>query len=120
VRLALPLDPAFEHGLLLVDGAAQVEGVEPGAGDLVDLGDDRDEVVVEVREATTLLLLGGAPFGERLVMWWNFVGRTHEDVVEARTQWQERTGRFGEVPGWDGDAWLRAPELPNLRLRPRG
>jgi redox-sensitive bicupin YhaK (pirin superfamily) len=126
VTLHLPLDPAFEHGLLLVDGALRVGDVPgtddavPAPGDLVDLGDDRDSVTVQVAEASTLLLLGGAPFEEQLVMWWNFVGRTHEEVVEAREHWQSRAGRFGEVPGWADDSWLRAPELPNLRLRPRG
>ncbi|WP_336921793.1 pirin family protein [Aquipuribacter sp. SD81] len=120
VRLRLPLEPAFEHGLLLVAGACEVEGERPDAGDLVDLGDDRDDVVVEVGEASTLLLLGGAPFGEQLVMWWNFVGRTHEEVAAARAAWQEREERFGTVPGWEPESWLRAPELPNVRLRPRG
>ncbi|MFC5381769.1 pirin family protein [Aquipuribacter nitratireducens] len=124
VRLRLPLDPAFEHGLLLVDGAATVVGAPeeaaPGAGDLVDLGDDRDDVEVVVTEPSTLLLLGGAPFGERLVMWWNFVGRTHDEVVASREAWQSRDDRFGVVPGWADDSWLRAPELPNVRLRPRG
>ncbi len=32
-------------------------------------------------EPTRLLLLGGPPFGEPIVMWWNFVGRTHEEIV---------------------------------------
>jgi hypothetical protein len=58
-------------------------------------------------------------------MWWNFVARTHEEIVEARAQWQasmvgDRNGlaRYGAVTGYDGDP-LPAPELPNARLRPR-
>ena len=34
------------------------------------------------------LLLGGPPFGESIVMWWNFVGRTHEEVAAFREEWQ--------------------------------
>lgn len=51
-------------------------------------------------------------------MWWNFVGRSHEDVEQARDDW--RAGRrFGVVADFDGDP-LPAPELPGVRLRPRG
>jgi hypothetical protein len=59
-------------------------------------------------------------------MWWNFLGRTHEDIVGSRREWQsELRGaapadpRFGTVEGYDGDP-LPAPELPNSRLKPRG
>ena len=60
-------------------------------------------------------------------MWWNFIGRSHEEVVAFREEWQRQRadptprapGRYGAFP----DAWqhtLPAPELPNVRLRPRG
>jgi hypothetical protein len=59
------------------------------------------------------------------VMWWNFVGRSHDEVVAFRQQWQaeviagaDPAGRFGTVDGYPGPA-LPAPELPNVRLRPR-
>jgi hypothetical protein len=35
-----------------------------------------------------VLLLDGEPFGEELVMWWNFVARSHEEVVETRAAWE--------------------------------
>jgi quercetin 2,3-dioxygenase len=118
--LRVPLRHDFEHALLLVKGAVSVDDARPEVGDLVHLGSGRDDVRLQVDEPAVLLLLGGEPFGEQLVMWWNFVGRTHEEIVEARAHWQGRDGRFGDVPGWEDDSWLRAPELPNLRLRPRG
>nr|WP_051876771.1 pirin family protein [Cellulosimicrobium sp. MM] len=34
------------------------------------------------------VLVGGEPFGEDIVMWWNFVGRSHDDVARARADWQ--------------------------------
>ena len=77
-------------------------------------------------EPTRLLLLGGEPFGEQIIMWWNFIGRDHDEVVAFREQWQhERSqqpptgpGRFGTFPAQWAHT-LPAPELPNLRLRPR-
>jgi len=76
------------------------------------------------------LLIGGEPLGERILMWWNFVGRTHEEVVAYRAQWMteviagaDADGRFGHVEGYEVDGHpgraLPAPELPNVRLRPR-
>jgi len=51
-------------------------------------------------------------------MWWNFIGRSAEDIVQARRDWTEGR-RFGEVQGYDG-APLPAPELPRVPLKPRG
>jgi len=78
-------------------------------------------------EPARVLVLGGEPFGEQLVMWWNFIGRSHEEVVAFREEWQRRRaartpgapGRYGAFP----EAWehtLPAPELPSVRLRSRG
>jgi hypothetical protein len=71
------------------------------------------------------VLIGGEPFGEAIVMWWNFVGRSHDEIVAFREQWQvdviggaDAAGRFGTVVGYPGAA-LPAPELPNVRLNPR-
>ena len=71
-----------------------------------------------------LLLLGGPPFGEPIVMWWNFVGRTHEEVVASRDAWQAQLvevytdGRFG-IPFGNEMAPIPAPPLPNVRLKER-
>ncbi len=64
------------------------------------------------------VLLGGTPFGEQIVMWWNFIGRSHDDIVEAREAWQQASDRFGQVEGYDGDR-LPAPALPHVTIRPR-
>ena len=52
-------------------------------------------------------------------MWWNFVGRDHEEIVQDRLDWQAQAQRFGEVHGSSGGR-LGAPALPTTRLRPRG
>jgi hypothetical protein len=51
-------------------------------------------------------------------MWWNFIGRSHEDIVEAREAWQNASDRFGSVDGYAGDR-LPAPALPNATIAPR-
>jgi hypothetical protein len=67
-----------------------------------------------------VLLLGGTPFTEELVMWWNFVGRNHEDIVGYRQLWQDADERFGAVQGYQGSVGrLPAPPLPTIRLLPR-
>ncbi|MGW0809281.1 pirin family protein [Nonomuraea sp. NPDC002799] len=108
----VPLDPAFEHGLLLLDGA--VAEVEPGP--LVYLPPGADGLRLSGRGR--VLLIGGEPFAEEIVMWWNFVGRSHDEIAAFRTDWMEGSG-FGAVEGFDG-APLPAPVLPTTRLKPRG
>ena len=67
-----------------------------------------------------VLLLGGTPFTEELVMWWNFVGRTHDEIAAYRQQWEDADERFGAVQGYRGQVTrLPAPPLPTARLRPR-
>ncbi|MEU6943146.1 pirin family protein, partial [Streptomyces rubiginosohelvolus] len=55
---------------------------------------------------------------EEIVMFWNFIGRSHEEIARAREEWMAGE-RFGEVKGYDGDR-LAAPELPPVALKPRG
>jgi hypothetical protein len=67
-----------------------------------------------------ILIIGGPPFDEDILMWWNFVGRSHEEIVAFRDAWQRESERFGDVLGYSGRIGrLPAPELPTLRLRPR-
>ncbi len=138
--LDLDVDAGFEHGVLVDSGVLSVAGssaaeavetkqhelayVPPGSSTLTLSAD-----TVPVR----LLLLGGPPFGESIVMWWNFVGRSHEEIVAFRAEWQEQItdqgavvsdsqmlsrGRFGVVVG-DHLPPIPAPALPNARLKER-
>jgi hypothetical protein len=71
-------------------------------------------------EPARILLLGGAPFEEDIVMWWNFVGRSHEEIVAFRQAWEGELDQFGRVEGYAGTPRrLPAPPLPNARLKPR-
>ena len=113
----LPIDPAYEHGVLPLGGAVSVDG-RPVPGDtLLHLDRGRTSLRLSSDGGGRLLLLGGEPFGERLVMWWNFVGRSHDEVAAMRADWAAGRG-FGTVHGYDGDP-LPAPALPGVRLKPR-
>ena len=128
-------------GILEVHGTAGTAGellyVPPGASTLsVRAGADGD---------LRMLLLGGRPLGEQIVMWWNFIGRDHAEVARAREQWQAQIGaehtaeaeraeepqrfaeperaeeppRFGTVVGHPQPP-LPAPPIPPGELKPRG
>ncbi|MFI6492333.1 pirin family protein [Streptomyces sp. NPDC050564] len=118
--VTLAVDPGFEHGLLVdqghvhlgdtLVGPAELGYVHPGS-DVLTLTNGSDDIARTV-------LLGGAPFEEEIVMWWNFVGRSHEDIAQAREDWQNSSDRFGAVEGYPGDR-LAAPALPNAVITPR-
>jgi len=116
--VALPVDAAFEHGVLVISGAVEVDGVELDTGPLLYLAPGRTDVRFHTEAGARLVFLGGTPFPEELVMWWNFVGRSHEDIAEARADWEAGSPRFGSVAGHGGDR-IPAPPLPNVRLTPR-
>jgi len=93
----LELDPRHEHALAVAEGAVRVDDqvVEPGA--LAYFAPGADERRFEVRGPTRALLLGGTPFPETVLMWWNFVARTQVEVTEAFRDWADDGDRFGTV-----------------------
>ncbi|CAM5267484.1 hypothetical protein SNARM312S_02643 [Streptomyces narbonensis] len=114
----LPLDPDFEYAVLSMSGEAHVDGVPVLPGSMLYLGCGRTELPLRAVSDAGLMLLGGEPFEEEIVMWWNFVGRTDEEIRQAREDWMSGS-RFGEVKGYDGDR-LGAPEVPATQLKARG
>ena len=118
----LELEPAFEHAVLALDDvtvgreplpAGSLAYLPPGARSLrLGAGD----------QGGRAFLVGGEPFDEDLLMWWNFVARSHDEIVAAREEWMAAVDgaetRFGRVTAYDGPA-LSAPALPTSRLRPR-
>ena len=114
-RLELPLRPDFEYAVLGLSGTARVDGVPLPQGPLLYLGCGRTTLDLAGDPAGRVLLLGGEPFDEKIVMWWNFVARSHEEIVRYRDEWDSGTA-FGVVAGTP----LPAPPLPTTPLRPRG
>ncbi|MFG3012931.1 pirin family protein [Streptomyces cinerochromogenes] len=118
--VTLAVDPGFEHGLLVDQGAVRVADVVLNPAELgyVHPGPRTLTLTNESDGAARTVLLGGTPFEEEIVMWWNFIGRNHEDIVRAREEWQNSSDRFGAVEGYPGDR-LPAPVLPHATITPR-
>lgn len=95
-KTGIGLNPEFEHAVLCLDGAMQVEGetIEPGA--LLYLGMGRQTLSVSSHAAAQLLLIGGEPFKENILMWWNFVARHPEEIIQATHDWNNHQ-HFVEV-----------------------
>ncbi|WP_392508251.1 pirin family protein [Naumannella halotolerans] len=120
----LAIDPGFEHGVLVDSGEIAVENVAVPSAAIGYTGIGLSELRIENRSdfPGRVVLLGGAPFGEEIVMWWNFVGRSHDEIAEARREWQAGSDRFGVVEGYvgaggpganaQGMSRLPAPQLP--------
>ncbi|MBV8385835.1 MAG: pirin family protein [Acidimicrobiia bacterium] len=96
-RATLPVRRDYEHALIVLDGKVSVDGRMLEPGHLGYLGLDRDEVVIGSADPATVILLGGVPFPEPIFMWWNFVGRSQNEMDAAYAGWQEADNRFGAV-----------------------
>jgi redox-sensitive bicupin YhaK (pirin superfamily) len=127
--LRLDVEPGFEHGVLVDTGTVTTAGNTAETGELVyqPTGAPWLELRAGPGQPARVLLLGGQPLGEQIVMWWNFIARSHQEIIAYRQQWQAQraephpdgSGRYGPLP----QAWeqtLPAPDLPNTRLKPRG
>lgn len=115
-RATLPLDCDFEHALMVVSGELELDGAALAPGSLYYLGTGRRALAPLSRSGARAFLVGGPPFGETLLMWWNFVARTPEEIATAREDW-EAGRRFGDVTGYAG-ARLAAPPLAGRFARP--
>ena len=106
----VPLEPTWEHALVVLDGAVEVHGehVEPGALGYLEPG--LEEVRLQGDTPTRLLLLGGEPFDAVPLIWWNFVARTRDEVEAARADWEAGHERYGSVRS-DLDR-IPAPAIP--------
>jgi len=114
-ELELPLAPSFEHGVVVLDGDCSVDGEPLPADTLLYAAPGATSLRLRSAGPARVLLVGGAPFGEPIILWWNFVARTQDEIVRATHDWNERR-RFGEVLGYDGPR-LTAPDVTMLKLR---
>jgi redox-sensitive bicupin YhaK (pirin superfamily) len=107
--LEIPLALAFEHAILVLNGDCSLNGQSLEPRTLYYLGTRRSAAAFASRDGARVLLIGGPPFPETILMWWNFVARTQEEIAQARADWEQHD-RFGDVPAYDGPR-LSAPSL---------
>jgi quercetin 2,3-dioxygenase len=116
--LALPLTSEFEHGVLVLSGTAVVAGEVLAPGTLLYLGTGRDHLDISCAAAAHLIIIGGVPFAEEILLWWNFVARSAQEIEAATRDWISGT-RFGTVRGSPSPP-LIAPDPSGLHLRTPG
>ena len=109
IDTTLPLNPNFEYGILPLIEQAEIGGEVATQETLLYLGKGRNQLHVNMPAGARLLLIGGEPFNEEILIWWNFVARTKEELIAATDAWNEGS-RFGKVEGYHAGR-LTAPPL---------
>ncbi|MGH9456393.1 MAG: pirin family protein [Thermoanaerobaculia bacterium] len=110
-RLIVPASASSEYGVMLLGGEAEFDGTPLDGNAIHYLGCGRTEIPFRSAAGARLLLLGGVPLGEPVLMWWNFVARTREEIAAARAAWER--GELGEVRAYEGPR-LEAPPLERI------
>jgi redox-sensitive bicupin YhaK (pirin superfamily) len=108
-KLTIPLRRDFEHAFFVLDGDVAFQDGRLQQQMLHYLGDGRDEAELRATEDSRVLLIGGEAFERPVLMWWNLVGRTHDELAQAREDWEQHR-RFGEVNAYRGPR-MTAPEM---------
>lgn len=118
-KATVPLDPKFEYGILLTAGDVEINEVPTAFGELRYLHPGASSLEISSSTGACVILLGGEPFTEEIVMWWNFIARSHSEIEILRNDWQLGSARFGNVLDSIGER-IPAPPLPNVKLKPNG
>ena len=111
VTVDIEMRPDFEYGLLPLTGSASLGDECFQADEFAYLGRGRESLRLNLAPNSKVLLLGGEPFAEPVLMWWNFVGFTKAAIAEAQSQWERGDARFGPV-GDELGPRLMPPPLP--------
>ncbi|MGQ0384879.1 MAG: pirin family protein [Gammaproteobacteria bacterium] len=111
----LALDAGFEHGVMVLEGHAEIAGGRLDPGVLLYLGTGHERIAISAPQAARLLVIGGEPMREEILIWWNFVARTRAEIESATRDWNEGR-RFGDVRGARSTR-LVAPDIGDLQLR---
>ncbi len=97
----VPVRADHEYAIVVLRGAVDVEGTHATPGALYYLGNGRNEIRLDVAEASAgpvrVILIGGKPFEEEVLMWWNLVARTWDEMQQAADDWAAYADRFGHV-----------------------
>lgn len=98
----LPINEKFEYGVLPLIGNAEAAHENIDIETLLYLPAGRAKLPICMKKGSRVLIIGGEPFNEKILIWWNFVARTKEEMMEATNAWNNHTA-FGEVAGYQGD-----------------
>ncbi len=108
-RIALPGEHA-ERAAYIVSGTAEADGRAVSATQMAVFGRGA-QAVLEATAPSVMMLLGGAPVGERFIEW-NFVSSSRERIEQAKADW--RAGRM-KLPDLDNAECIPLPPDPPPR-----
>ncbi|CAI0763348.1 Quercetin 2,3-dioxygenase [Serratia entomophila] len=109
--LQLPVREDYEIGLLPLVGAFELNDEKFSPEDFAYLGMNYNSIGLKAVKGSRALLIGGAPLNEEILIWWNFVGHTRQEIIQAQRDWEQGNSRFPDVNG-DVGARMAAPHLP--------
>ena len=92
--LTIPLLPSYEYAVLMLNGDRSLNGQQLDARALYYRGTQGSEATVSSSSSARVLLIGGPAFPETILVWWNFVARTPEEIRVGRTH---GLGRVSEI-----------------------
>jgi quercetin 2,3-dioxygenase len=116
--VVLAVEEGFEYGIFVVAGSVVVESTTVGVDQLLYLGANRRNLHLRSEQGAWMIMLGGQPFAEDIVMWWNFIGRSHQEIVDFRSAWEKRDPRFPPIVSRSENV-MEAPPMPTVQLKPR-
>jgi redox-sensitive bicupin YhaK (pirin superfamily) len=111
-RIALPREYE-ERAIFLVSGGVEVDDRAIAPTQMVVFNADVD-AVVQATTSSVLMLLGGAPIGERFIEW-NFVSSSRERIAQAKADWS--AGRM-KLPDLDNREFVPLPSYPRTSAAP--
>jgi len=86
-HMHLPLNPAWEHALVIIEGEVSLDDKQLAPGALHYLGSRHSGIELSSKETARAVLIGGAPFGASIIIWWNFVACSVQEIQAARADW---------------------------------
>lgn len=110
-QLQLPLRQDFEYAVLPLIGDVNVEGSAFTTDEMAYLGSGRDNVTLDLPQAARVILVGGEPLDEEILIWWNFVGHSRQEIIDAQQEWEAGSERFGSITEYRGKRMM-PPPLP--------
>ncbi len=106
---SIPIDAeADERAVMLVGGAASIDGAALGLYELALLAPGAAMRLASVSGAR-VMLLGGEAFASKRYVYWNFVSSRRDRIEQAKEDWL--AGRFPLVPG-DDEEFIPLPDKP--------
>lgn len=103
-RISLPVEYP-ERGMYIVRGGLSVGGMRYEPGQMLVFGPHESPTIL-AHEASTIMMLGGEPLGQRFI-WWNFVSSRQERIEQAKADW--KAGRI-ILPPNDNKEFIPLPE----------